>query len=485
MALPHGYEMVIGLEVHAQVNTNSKLFSASSVAFGAEPNTQANEIDLGMPGMLPVLNHAAVDAGIKLGLAIDAEVAEESVFARKNYFYPDLPKGYQISQFELPIVVGGQLEIEVEGPEGKEKRVIGITRMHLEEDAGKSIHDMGAGNVSYVDLNRAGVPLMEIVSEPDLRTPEEAGAYLKKLRNLVRFLDICDGDMEKGNFRCDANVSVRKAGEAFRTRCEIKNLNSVRHVMHAIAHEADRQIEIYEAGGEVSQETRLWDPDANETRTLRSKEDAHDYRYFPDPDLLPLRLEESRIEAIRATMPKLPDAIADELVTHGLSDADAAVIVADKDNVTFYEAMLVEGADVKLACNWMIVELFGVLNREGKEIAESPISATQLAALVKLISSGEISGKIAKTIFAEMLENGGNPAAIVAAKGLAQNSDEDELLAHIQAAIAAQPETVEKYKATENERLLGAFVGHVMKATKGQANPGLVNRLLLEELAKR
>lgn len=476
--LPKGYEYVIGLEVHAQVTTQSKLFSGSPTAFGAEPNTQANAIDLGMPGMLPVLNAGAVDAGIKLGLAIDAQVRERSVFARKNYYYPDLPKGYQISQYDQPIVEHGKLLIQVEG---EEPRIIGITRMHLEEDAGKSIHDLGAESVSHVDLNRAGVPLMEIVSEPELRTPEEAGAYVKTIRTLVRWLGICDGDMEKGNLRCDANISVRKAGESFRTRCEIKNLNSIRHIMAAIEHEAHRQIELYENGQTVDQETRLWDPDLNETRTLRSKEDAHDYRYFPDPDLLPLVLKPERIAAIAATMPKLPVVLAAEFRALGLSEDDVVLLTADKSHADFYNAMRATGVDAKLACNWLVTELFAVLNKTDTALENSPVTATQLAGLVKLIENGTISGKIGKQVFAEMLTNGGEAADVVAKLGLTQISDEGALRKACEAAIAANADAVAKYKAG-NERVFGSFVGFVMKETKGQANPDMVNTILKELL---
>ncbi len=486
MTLPHNYEMVIGLEVHAQVTTKSKLFSGSSTAFGAEPNTQANEIDLGMPGMLPVLNTGAVDSGIKLGLAIGAAINRSSVFARKNYYYPDLPKGYQISQYDQPIVLGGKLDIDLE--DGT-TRTINVTRMHLEEDAGKSIHDMGSGNVSYVDLNRAGVPLMEIVSEPELRTPEEAGAYMKKLRTLLRFLEICDGDMEKGNLRCDANVSVRKIGSTeLKTRCEIKNLNSIRHVMNAIQHEAERQVDVWESGKAVDQETRLWDPDAQETRTLRSKEDAHDYRYFPCPDLLPVNLTEARIEAIKTTLPELPDALKARFIQqYGLSPYDASLLTSEKTYAAYYTEMVSAGADPKLAANWMAVELFAALNKSGKDLEQSPISAAHMGELVSLITSGKISGKIAKQVFAlmqEAAENGqpASPATIVEQQGLTQISDEGALKAICERAVAANPDAVAKFKAG-NERIFGSFVGAVMKETKGQANPELVNKLLQEAIA--
>ena len=478
MTLPHNYEMVIGLEVHAQITTVSKLFSGSATAFGAEPNTQANAIDLGMPGMLPVLNAGAVDAGIKLGLAINATVNPVSVFARKNYFYPDLPKGYQISQYDQPIVEHGNIDIDLE--DGTKN--IRITRMHLEEDAGKSIHS-DTSNISHVDLNRAGVPLMEIVSEPDIRTPEEAGAYMKKIRTLLRFLDICDGDMEKGNLRCDANVSVRKIGvEKFGPRCEIKKLNPIRHVMHAIQHEAERQVEVLEKGGAIAQETRLWDPEKSETRTLRSKEDAHDYRYFPDPDLLPVRLSVGRIFKIKDSMPKLPDVLKAELMEKGLSAYDAGLITSDKSYVDYF-AELSQGRDIKTAANWMTVELFAVLNKTNTELDSSPVKAAQLGKLLDLIASGKISGKIAKQVFATMIESGKEPDAIVAEQGLGQISDEGQLRAIVQKVLAAMPDVIEKYKGG-NERVFGSFVGKVMAETKGQANPEMVNQLIKDELAK-
>lgn len=477
--LPHNYEMVIGLEVHAQVTTKSKLFSGSSTAFGAEPNTQANEIDLGMPGMLPVLNAGAVDAGIKLGLAIDAKINPSSVFARKNYYYPDLPKGYQISQFDQPIVLGGKIDIDL--AEGS--RTINITRMHLEEDAGKSIHDMGSGNVSYVDLNRAGVPLMEIVSEPEMRTPEEAGAYMKKIRTLLRFLEICDGNMEKGNLRCDANVSVRKIGtNVLNTRCEIKNLNSIRHVMDAIQHEAERHVSVWESGGTVDQETRLWDPETRETRTLRSKEDAHDYRYFPDPDLLPVNLDPARIEAIRSTMPVLPDVLKQQFIAIGLPVEQAGMISSDKDVYDYFMQVPFQDVMPKEIANWITGELFSVLNKLGKDISESPVSPENLGLLMNAINSGEISGKIAKQVFAEMVETQSDPVSIISSKGLIQISDEGELRAICEKALAANPDAVAKFKGG-NERIFGSFVGFVMKETKGQANPELANKILLELIA--
>ena len=474
------YEMVIGLEVHAQVATHSKLFSGSSTAFGAAPNTQANSVDLGLPGVLPVLNQAAVDAAIKTGLAIAAQINPVSVFARKNYFYPDLPKGYQISQYDQPIVGKGKLVIDL--PDGQQK-TIGVTRIHLEEDAGKSVHDIGSASVSHVDLNRAGVPLMEIVSEPDLRSAEEAAAYLKKLRAIVRYLGVCNADMEKGELRCDANVSVRKKGETkFGTRCEIKNVNSIRNVIRAIEFEAQRQCDVLEEGGKITQETRLYDAVKNETRSLRGKEDAHDYRYFPDPDLLPLRLEAARIQALQATLPELPDAKQARYQQQcGLSPYDASVLAADQDAAGFYDVMVATGADAKLCANWLTVELFAVLNEHDKEIGQSPVSASQLAALVKLIQNNTISGKIAKTVFAEMVTSGQDPDKIVAAKGLVQITDPAQIEAVVAEVLGQAAESVAKYQAGD-QRVFGWFVGQVMQKTQGKANPALVNQVLKAKL---
>jgi len=474
------YEMVIGLEVHAQVTTASKLFSGSSTTFGADPNTQTNPIDLGMPGMLPVLNSDVVDAGVKLGLALNCRINRTSVFARKNYFYPDLPKGYQISQFELPIVEHGNMIIDLEDGSTKD---IGITRMHLEEDAGKSVHDFGADHHSHVDLNRAGVPLMEIVSEPDLSTAEDAGAYLRKLRAILRFLEVCDGNMEQGSMRCDANVSVRKKGvETLGTRCEIKNLNSIRNVMRAIDYEADRQIDVIESGGEIDQETRLWDNVKNITRTMRSKEDAHDYRYFSDPDLLPLNLTEERIEACKEVMPELPDQLKARFMDeYKLSPYDASVLTLSREFASFYEALVAGKRDPKICANWMTVELFGALNKMGREITESPVSPDQLGELVDMISDDTISGKIAKTVFEEMLETSRNPKEIVEEKGLVQITDVGALEGIVQSVLSSNQDNVEKYKAG-NERLFGFFVGQVMKETQGKANPKIVNDLLRSNL---
>lgn len=475
------YEMVIGLEVHAQVTTKSKLFSGSSTEFGADPNTQTHPIDLGMPGMLPVLNKEAVDAGIKLGLALGCRINRKSVFDRKNYFYPDLPKGYQISQFTQPIVEHGKIDIDMEDGTSRE---IGVTRMHLEEDAGKSVHDFGADHHSHVDLNRAGIPLMEIVSEPDLRTAEEAGAYLKKLRSILRFLGVCDGNMEQGSMRCDANVSVRKKGVTeLGTRCEIKNLNSIRNVMRAIEYEADRQIDVIESGGTIDQETRLWDTGKNITRTMRSKEDAQDYRYFPDPDLLPLVLTEERIEANKAAMPELPDEMkARFMANYGLSNYDASVLTLSRENARFYEAVVGEKRDPKICANWLTVELFGALNKMGKELKESPVSPEQLGELVDMITDSTISGKIAKQVFAEMLETSKNPAVIVEEKGLVQITDIDAIKGAVTKIIAANPDNVEKFRGG-NERVFGFFVGQVMKETQGKANPQIVNDILKQELS--
>ena len=485
MSVYENYEIVIGLEVHAQLATESKLFSGSSTDFGSDPNTQTCPVDLAMPGVLPVLNQGAADMAIKLGIALDAQVNKRSVFARKNYFYPDLPKGYQISQFELPVVGKGTLTIDMEDGSSRD---IGVTRAHLEEDAGKSVHDFGDDSHSHVDLNRAGVPLLEIVSEPDMRSPEEAGAYMRKLRSIVRFLGVCDGNMEQGSMRCDANVSVRKKGvEKLGTRAEIKNLNSIRNIQKAIAHEAIRQIDILEDGGEIVQETRLWDAQKQSTRTMRSKEDAHDYRYFPDPDLLPLVFDDARIERNRQEMPELPDALKKRFISeYGLGTYDASVLSASREIADYYEAVNKGGQsnkkrDAKIAANWIMVELFGALNKDGKDIAESPVSPDALGKLLDLIADGTISGKIAKTVFEEMYENGKDPEKVVEEKGLKQISDTGELEKIIDDIIAANPDQVAKIQAG-HDKLKGWFVGQVMQATKGKANPGMVNELLSEKL---
>lgn len=474
------YEMVIGLEIHAQVNSKTKLFSGSATNFGAEPNTQANIIDLAMPGVLPVLNTEAVDAGIKLGFALRARVNRKSVFSRKNYFYPDLPKGYQITQFELPIVEHGTLTIDFEDGTTKD---IGITRMHLEEDAGKSVHDYGDESHSHVDLNRAGTPLMEIVSEPDLRTAEEAGIYVRKMRAILRFLDVCDGNMDEGSMRCDVNVSVRKKGiTELGTRCEIKNVNSVRSVMRAIDYEASRQIDIIESGGTIDQQTRLWDEAKGVTRAMRSKENAHDYRYFSDPDILPLCLTEERIEAIKEIMPELPDDMKARFISeYKLTTYDAAVLTLSRASASYYERVVGEKNDPKMCANWVTGELFGALNKIGKDITESTISPENLGELVSLIEDKTISGKIAKQVFEEMLETGSAPKRIVEEKGLVQITDVSALEDVVKTIISNNAETVEQYKSG-NERVIGFFVGQVMKETQGKANPGIVNDLLRQNL---
>jgi aspartyl-tRNA(Asn)/glutamyl-tRNA(Gln) amidotransferase subunit B len=470
------WEVVIGLEVHAQVIANAKLFSGAATAFGAEPNTQVSTVDAAFPGMLPVLNRRCVEQAVRTGLGLDAEINLHSVFARKNYFYPDLPAGYQISQYEQPIVGHGRVVLDM--PDGT-TRTIGITRLHLEQDAGKSLHDQHP-HETYVDLNRAGIALMEIVSEPDLRSAEEAGLYLRKLRSILRYLGTCDGNMEEGSLRCDCNVSVRRPGAPFGTRCEIKNLNSVRFAMQAIDFEARRQIEVIEAGGTVAQETRLFDTARGVTRPMRSKEHAHDYRYFPDPDLLPLVLDPEWVAKLKAELPELPDAKQARFVSkYGLSQADAAVLVGERAIADYFEAVA-KGRDARAAANWVTGDLFGALNRKGIGIDASPVAASQLGALIDLIDDGTISGRIAKDVFAEMVETGADPAAIVEAKGLRQVTDTGAIEAAVDAALAANPAQVAQYAA--NPKVLGFFVGQVMKATQGKANPALVNELLRRKL---
>jgi len=476
------YEIVMGLEVHAQLKTKTKLFSTSMTDFGAEPNTQANAVDLAMPGMLPVLNTEAVTSAIKFGLAIDAHIAPVSVFARKNYFYPDLPKGYQISQFDLPTVGKGHIDLTLE--DGSTK-TIRVERAHLEEDAGKSVHDLGSHSVSHVDLNRAGVPLLEIVSYPDFRTVEEVAAYVKKLRAIVQYIDICDGDMSQGSMRCDVNVSVRKKGtEKLGTRREIKNVNSIKNIIKAITYEANHQVDIIENGGEVKQETILWDPDAGVTRSMRSKEDAHDYRYFPDPDILPLRIAQDRIDAIKTTMPELPEQKKARLMAdYGLSAYDAEVITSSKETADFYEEALATGKDAKLCANWLIVELFAILNKQDLELNDTPVSAKQLGELVALIVDKTISGKIAKTVFEEMVATSKDPKAIVEEKGLVQITDTSAIEPIIDEVIASDlgQANAEKFR-NGADRILGWFVGQVMQKTGGKANPAMVNEILREKL---
>jgi aspartyl-tRNA(Asn)/glutamyl-tRNA(Gln) amidotransferase subunit B len=475
------WETVIGLEIHAQLATRSKIFSGSSTAYGAAPNAQANLVDLGYPGVLPVLNREAVRMAVKFGLAIGAEIARRSVFARKNYFYPDLPKGYQISQYELPVVARGAIEILPE--EGPRKRV-GITRAHLEEDAGKSLHE-GLGRMTGIDLNRAGTPLLEIVSEPDLRSAREAVAYMKKIHTLVRYLEICDGNMQEGSFRCDANVSVRpKGAREFGTRCEIKNLNSFRFVERAINHEVERQVELIEGGGKVVQETRLYDPDRNETRSMRSKEEANDYRYFPDPDLLPLVLDDAFVDGVRRELPELPDAKASRFVReHGLSEYDAGVLTASREMAGYYEAVVAAlGGEPKLAANWVMGELSGFLNRDGLELGASPVPAAALAGLLRRIQDGTVSGKLAKEVFEAMWTERKAADAVIEAKGLRQITDTGAIEAAIRQAMDANPGQLAEYRSGK-EKLFGFFVGQVMKATAGKANPAQVNELLKKLLA--
>ncbi len=473
------WEVVIGLEIHAQLATKSKIFSGASTAYGAEPNTQACTVDLGLPGVLPVFNKEALRMAVKFGLANDCEITRRSVFARKNYFYPDLPKGYQISQMDHPIVAKGELEIELE--DGTTK-VIGITRAHLEEDAGKSLHEDFHG-MTGIDLNRAGTPLLEIVSEPDMRSAKEAVAYMKKIHSLVQYLEICDGNMQEGSFRCDANVSVRPKGqEEFGTRAELKNINSFRFVERAINIEVERQIDVIESGGEVVQETRLYDPDKNETRSMRSKEEAFDYRYFPDPDLLPVEIDEAYIESIRATLPELPGAKRVRFVAdYGLKAEDASTLTSDRSLSGFFEVTVKEGGDAKLAANWVISELLGALNKDGMALNESPVSAEMLGGMIKRIKDNTISGKIAKQVFAAMWVGEGDADAVIEAKGLKQVTDSGAIEKIVDEVLANNQAQVEQYRGG-NEKVLGFFVGQVMKASQGKANPAQVNQLLKTKL---
>jgi aspartyl-tRNA(Asn)/glutamyl-tRNA(Gln) amidotransferase subunit B len=472
------WEMVIGLEIHAHVTSKAKLFSGASTKFGAEPNTQVSTVDAAFPGMLPVINQYCVEQAVKSGLGLDAEINLVSVFDRKNYFYADLPPGYQISQFTKPIVGKGKITLDM--PDGS-TREIGITRLHLEQDAGKSLHDQHP-SLTYVDLNRAGVALMEIVSEPDIRSAEEAGAYLKKVRAILRYLGTCDGNMEEGSLRCDCNVSVRKPGAPLGTRCEIKNVNSVRFVMLAIDYEARRQIGVIEAGGKIDQETRLFDSAKGETRPMRSKEESHDYRYFPDPDLLPLVLEKSWVEKLRQSLPELPDAKQARFVKeYKLSPYDAGVLAGERENAEYFEAVA-KTRDPKLAANWVTVELFGVLNKQGLDIAQSPVKAKDLGELIDLIADGTLSGRMAKDVFAAMVETGRGAKAIVAEKGLKQVTDTGEIEQAIDAVLAKEAANIAKYRAG-NEKLLAYFVGQVMKATQGKANPAMLNEMLKKKLS--
>jgi len=475
------WEVVIGLEIHTQLATNSKIFSGASTAYGADANTQACLVDLGYPGTLPVLNQDVVRMACKFGLAVNARVAARSVFARKNYFYPDLPKGYQISQFELPIVLGGELFIE--DADGNEKR-IGITRAHLEEDAGKSLHE-AFDQYSGIDLNRAGTPLLEIVSEPDMRSAMEAVAYMRKIHTIVRYLGVSDGNMQEGSFRCDANVSVRPKGQKeLGTRAELKNLNSFRFVEKAINIEVERQIEIIEDGGKVKQETRLYDSDRDETRPMRSKEEANDYRYFPDPDLLPVEITDDFIDAVRATLPEMPDAKQRRFVgVYGLKTDDVAILVTNLALADFFEtAAAASEADAQLVANWVTGDLSGALNRDGLDIAASRVAAADLAGLLNRIHDNTISGKIAKEVFESMWAEGGSADAIIEAKGLTQITDSSAIEAVVDGVIAANPSQVAEYKSGK-EKLMGFFVGQVMKETRGKANPGQVNAILKKKLS--
>lgn len=474
------WEVVIGLEIHAQLTTQSKIFSGSSIAYGASPNSQASAIDLGMPGMLPVLNAGVINKSISLGLALNAEIGRKSVFDRKNYMYPDLPKGYQTTQLEFPIVGQGSLEIEIDD----EKKVIGVTRAHLEEDAGKSNHGIVPG-MSGIDLNRAGTPLLEIVSDPDMSSAKEAVAYAKKMHELVQYLGICDGNMQEGSFRVDSNVSIRKPGEPLGTRTELKNINSFRFIEKAIEFEIERQIEVIENGGEVVQETRLYDSENDTTRSMRSKEEANDYRYFPCPDLLPVIITEEDIEAVKATMPELPDAKRIRFVSDfGLSDYDAEVLTGSRDMAEFFEAVVkaTDNKDAKLCANWMTSGFAAAINKDGLAVKDAPISAEMLAGMLKRIMDNTISGKIAKQVFEAMWKGEGTADEVIEAKGLKQITDTGAIEALVDEVLANNPSQVEAYKGGQ-EKMMGYFVGQVMKTSGGQANPGQVNKMLKEKLS--
>ncbi|HUW74892.1 MAG TPA: Asp-tRNA(Asn)/Glu-tRNA(Gln) amidotransferase subunit GatB [Methyloceanibacter sp.] len=470
------WEVIIGMEVHAQVSSEAKLFSGASTAFGGDPNSHVSLVDAAMPGMLPVINGGCVEKAIRTGLGLKAQINLYSIFDRKNYFYPDLPQGYQISQYKNPIVGEGEVIVDLLSGE---RVIVGIERLHLEQDAGKSLHDQHPQN-SYVDLNRSGVALMEIVSKPDLRSSEQAKAYVSKLRTILRYLGTCDGNMEEGSLRADVNVSVRRPGEDLGTRCEIKNVNSIRFIGQAIEYEARRQIEIIEDGGEITQETRLFDAKNGETRSMRSKEEAHDYRYFPDPDLLPLELTQDFVDDIAASLSELPDEKRARFIAdYGLTPYDADVLVAERESVDYFEAVAA-GRDAKQAANWVINELFGRLNKEGQTILDSPISAAQLGGILDLITEGTISGKIAKDVFDIVWTEGGEPAEIVEARGLKQVTDMGAIETAVDEVIAANPDKVEQAKA--KPALIGWFVGQVMKATQGKASPQAVNELLKSKL---
>ncbi len=475
------WEIVVGLETHAQLSTRSKMFSGASTRFGAPPNTQASAVDIALPGVLPVANKGAVERAVRFGLAIGATINRRSVFARKNYFYPDLPKGYQISQYEIPIVQGGQLRIVL--PDGGEKTVR-LTRAHLEEDAGKSLHEDFHG-MSGIDLNRAGTPLLEIVSEPDMRSAKEAVAYARRLHTLVRWIDICDGNMQEGSFRCDANVSVRRPGAPLGTRCEIKNLNSFRFLERAIEFEARRQIEILEDGGKIVQETRLYDPDRDETRSMRSKEEAHDYRYFPDPDLLPLEIGEKWIDEIERSLPELPEMRHERYAKeYGLSAYDASLLTSSREVSEFYESLIRSlGGGYRLAATWVTGELFAALKRADLEISRSPVGSAQLAGLLKQVQDNVISGKTAKDVFDAMWNGEGEAEAIIASKGLRQISDTSELEKIVDQVLAANARQVEDYRAGK-DKAFNSLVGQAMKATRGKGNPAQINELLRRKLGR-
>ncbi len=476
------YEAVIGLEVHAQMLTNTKIFCGCSTKFGSGPNSQTCPVCIGMPGVLPVLNRKALEFTIRTGLAMNCKISSYSRFARKNYFYPDLPKGYQISQYELPICEHGHIDIIIDG----EKRRIGITRIHMEEDAGKNIHEsaLGGGNYSFVDLNRAGVPLMEIVSEPDIRTPVEASEYMKKLRTILRYLGVCDGNMEQGSLRCDANVSIRPVGrKEFGTRAEVKNINSFKFVEKALEYEIKRQVKVIEEGGKIIQETRLWDSNRGITESMRGKEEAHDYRYFPEPDLVPIMASEDWINEIKASLPELPDAKRERFITeYGLPEYNADLLTSERATADWFEDAVKAGAQPKLVSNWMMGELTKLLNDENKTLEECLLRPEQLVEMIRLIDDGAISGKIAKTVFEEMYRTGKSAGEIVREKGLTQISDTGAIEKAVEEVIAKSPKEVERFKAGD-EKLMGFFVGQVMKATKGKANPQMVNELLKKKLA--
>ena len=479
MQRSNNWETIIGLEVHAQIISKSKLFSGASTNFGSEPNTQVSLVDAAMPGMLPVINKDCVEQAIKTGLGLNAQINKRSIFDRKNYFYPDLPQGYQISQFIQPIVGKGSIQIDLK--DGTSKK-IGITRLHLEQDAGKSVHDVEPSK-SYIDLNRSGIALMEIVTEPDLRSAEEAGAFMAKLRAILRYVGTCDGNMEEGSMRCDANVSVRRPGEPYGTRCEIKNLNSIRFLMRAIDYESGRQVRLIEAGGSIDQETRLFNPDLGETKSMRSKEDSQDYRYFPDPDLLPLRLDSDWVAGLRERLPELPDAKAERFVKHyELTEYDAGVLTSETERATYFEEVA-KGRDSKQVANWVIGELLGRLNREGISIERSKVGAAGFGKLLDLISQGVVSNSLAKKVLDEMFSTGEEAAVIVERRGFSQVSDEKQIEEYVQKVLDENLEKVEEFK-NGKDKLLGFFVGQVMKLTGGKANPQMVNKILRDLLSK-